>query len=146
MITEYKINWAVPGNIGYFISTNETGNSKGRYKYANFSNQVGDDTKNVESNINELKTLHGLNNIKKGNMSTLNSPEEVHLAEKLLEINEWADMVRFARTGGEANAIAIRIARAASSKSKVAICGYHGSAEFLNINIPLSMCKSTLAG
>ena len=35
-------------------------------------------------------------------------------------------MVRFARTGGEANAIAVRIARAASGKDKVAICGYHG--------------------
>ena len=35
-------------------------------------------------------------------------------------------MVRFARTGGEANAIAIRIARAASGKDNVAICGYHG--------------------
>ena len=30
------------------------------------------------------------------------------------------------RSGGEANAIAIRIARAASGKDKVAICGYHG--------------------
>ena len=67
-----------------------------------------------------------ITNIKKGNMSTLNNPEEVQLAEKLLEMNEWADMVRLARTGGEANAIAIRIARAASAKSKVAICGYHG--------------------
>ena len=35
-------------------------------------------------------------------------------------------MVRFARSGGEANSIAIRIARAASGKDKVAICGYHG--------------------
>ena len=35
-------------------------------------------------------------------------------------------MVRFARSGGEANAIAIRIARAASGRDKVAICGYHG--------------------
>ncbi len=61
-----------------------------------------------------------------GNMSTLNCPEEVWLAEKLIEINPWADMVRFARTGGEANAIAIRIARAATGKDKVAICGYHG--------------------
>ncbi len=59
-------------------------------------------------------------------MSTLNCSEEVHLAERLLDINRWADMVRLARTGGEANAIAIRIARAATSKSKVAICGYHG--------------------
>ncbi len=64
--------------------------------------------------------------VRKGNMSSLNCPEEVYLAEKLIEINPWADMVRFARTGGEANSIAIRIARAASGKDKVAICGYHG--------------------
>jgi len=64
--------------------------------------------------------------VKKGNLSTLSCPEEVYLAEKLIEINPWADMVRFARTGGEANAVAIRIARAASAKDKVAICGYHG--------------------
>lgn len=61
-----------------------------------------------------------------GNMSTLNCPEEVYLAEKLVEIHPWADMVRFARSGGEANAIAIRIARAASGRDKVAFCGYHG--------------------
>jgi len=64
--------------------------------------------------------------IDKGNMSTLNCPEEVYLAEKLIALHSWADMVRFARSGGEANAIAIRIARAASGKDKVAICGYHG--------------------
>ena len=64
--------------------------------------------------------------IDSGNMSTLNCPEEVYLAEKLVEMHPWADMVRFARSGGEANAIAVRIARAASGKSKVAICGYHG--------------------
>lgn len=64
--------------------------------------------------------------VKKGNMSTLSCPEEVYLAEKLVEMNPWADMVRFARSGGEANSIAIRIARAASGKDKVAICGYHG--------------------
>ena len=64
--------------------------------------------------------------VRDGNMSTFNCPEEVMLAEKLVELNPWADMVRFARSGGEANAIAIRIARAASGKDKVAICGYHG--------------------
>jgi glutamate-1-semialdehyde 2,1-aminomutase len=64
--------------------------------------------------------------IDRGNMSTLNCPEEVYLAEKLIELHPWADMVRFARTGGEANSIAIRIARAATGKDKVAICGYHG--------------------
>ena len=61
-----------------------------------------------------------------GNMSTLNCPEEVYLAEKLIEMHPWADMVRLARSGGEANAIAIRIARAAAGKAQVAICGYHG--------------------
>ncbi|MCC6139063.1 MAG: aminotransferase class III-fold pyridoxal phosphate-dependent enzyme [Nitrospira sp.] len=61
-----------------------------------------------------------------GNMSTFNCPEEVYLAEKLVELHPWADMVRLARTGGEANAVAIRIARAASGRDKVAICGYHG--------------------
>jgi len=64
--------------------------------------------------------------VKKGNMSTLNCPEEVYLAEKLVEMHPWADMVRLARSGGEANAVAIRIARAASQKDNVAICGYHG--------------------
>ena len=67
-----------------------------------------------------------LETVRKGNMSTLSCPEEVYLAEKLIEMNPWADMVRFARSGGEANSIAIRIARAASGKDKVAICGYHG--------------------
>jgi glutamate-1-semialdehyde 2,1-aminomutase len=64
--------------------------------------------------------------VKAGNMSTFNCPEEVYLAEKLVELHPWADMVRFARSGGEANAIAIRIARAASGRDKVAVCGYHG--------------------
>ena len=64
--------------------------------------------------------------IENGNMSSLNCPEEVYLAEKLIELHPWAQMVRFARTGGEANAIAIRIARAASGKDNVAFCGYHG--------------------
>jgi len=64
--------------------------------------------------------------VRAGNMSTLNCPEEVYLAEKLIQLHPWADMVRLARSGGEANAMAIRIARAASGKDKVAICGYHG--------------------
>ena len=67
-----------------------------------------------------------LRTVQAGNMSSLNCPEEVYLAEKLIELHPWANMARFARSGGEANAIAIRIARAASGKDNVAICGYHG--------------------
>ncbi|MDA8226235.1 MAG: aminotransferase class III-fold pyridoxal phosphate-dependent enzyme [Desulfitobacterium hafniense] len=61
-----------------------------------------------------------------GSMSSLNSYEEVELAEKLINLHPWADMARFARTGGEACAIAVRIARAATGRSKIAFCGYHG--------------------
>ena len=61
-----------------------------------------------------------------GSMSTLNSPEEVELAELLCELHPWADMVRFARSGGEAMAIAVRIARASSGRDRIAFCGYHG--------------------
>ena len=75
---------------------------------------------------NDVVDAAVMETVKNGNMSTLSCPEEVYLAEKLVELNPWADMVRFARTGGEANSIAIRIARAASGKDKVAICGYHG--------------------
>ena len=75
---------------------------------------------------NDIVDSSVLDVVKSGNLSTLNCPEEVYLSEKLIEMNPWADMVRLARTGGEANSIAIRIARAASGKDNVAICGYHG--------------------
>ncbi|MCO6455810.1 MAG: aminotransferase class III-fold pyridoxal phosphate-dependent enzyme [Pirellulaceae bacterium] len=61
-----------------------------------------------------------------GSMSTQQTHDEVRLAELLLEIHPWAARARFARTGGEAAAMAVRIARAATGREKVAICGYHG--------------------
>ncbi len=64
--------------------------------------------------------------IDQGSMATLNSYEEVELAKKLISLHPWAQMVRFSRSGGEACAIAVRIARAASRKDIVAFCGYHG--------------------
>ena len=67
-----------------------------------------------------------INSIKRGNMTTLNCPEEVYLTKKLISLHPWAGMAKYARSGGEANALAIRIARAASKKDGVAICGYHG--------------------
>lgn len=64
--------------------------------------------------------------VDEGVMSTLNSPQEVALAERLTSLHPWSEMARFARSGGEANAIAVRIARAFTGKDKIAICGYHG--------------------
>jgi len=61
-----------------------------------------------------------------GVASTLNTPEEVDLAKLLCDIHPWADMTRFARSGGEAVSMAIRIARAYTNREKIAFCGYHG--------------------
>ena len=99
--------WDLDGNKFYDCSTMSVG-----------TNSLGYNNKEVDRSVRKV--------LKLGNMSTLNCPEEVFLAEKLVQINPWSEMVRFARTGGEANAIAIRIARAASGKDNVAICGYHG--------------------
>lgn len=93
-------------------------------KYFDFSmmgvgtNILGYSRKEVDDAVRKV--------IDKGNMSTLNSKEEILLAEKLIELHPWAGKVRFTRTGGEAAAIAVRIARAATGKDQVAICGYHG--------------------
>jgi len=64
--------------------------------------------------------------VSNGNLTTLNPPEDIELAKILIDLHPWANMVRYARTGGEINAIAVRIARAYSKKSHVAVCGYHG--------------------
>lgn len=71
-----------------------------------------------------------------GSMCTLNAPEEVWLADRLCAIHPWAEKARFARTGGEAVAIAVRVARAATKRSLVAFCGYHGWCDwYLSANL-----------
>lgn len=64
--------------------------------------------------------------IRAGSMCTQSSPEEVELADLLCELHPWAEMVRYGRGGGEGMAIAVRAARAATGRDKVAFCGYHG--------------------
>ncbi|MCF7788208.1 MAG: aminotransferase class III-fold pyridoxal phosphate-dependent enzyme [Prosthecobacter sp.] len=61
-----------------------------------------------------------------GSYATLASPDEVKLADVLLGLHPWAGKVRYARGGGEALGLAVRIARAATGKSGIAFCGYHG--------------------
>ncbi len=61
-----------------------------------------------------------------GSYATLASPDEVKLADELLDLHPWAGKVRYARGGGEALGLAVRIARAATGKSGIAFCGYHG--------------------
>lgn len=74
--------------------------------------------------------------VENGSMCTLNAPEEVELAELLLELHPWAESVRYAKTGGEALAIAVRIARSYSRKDIVLFCGYHGWSDwYLSANL-----------
>jgi glutamate-1-semialdehyde 2,1-aminomutase len=67
-----------------------------------------------------------LDRVRSGSMCTLNNPEEVELAQLLVELHPWAENVRYARSGGEAMAIAVRIARARTRRDLIAFCGYHG--------------------
>ena len=84
---------------------------------------IGSNTLGYANSEIDNAVIKAINN---SNMSTLNCPEEVELCEKLLGLHPWADMARLARTGGEASAMCVRIARAATGKEKIAFCGYHG--------------------
>lgn len=99
--------WDVDGNHYYDMTTNGIG-----------SCLLGFADPDVTKAVTER--------IENGSMSSLNPPEEVELADKLCEIHPWASKVRFARTGGEICAVAVRIARATTKRDLVAICGYHG--------------------
>lgn len=84
-----------------------------------------------------------------GGMCTLNAPEEVYLAQKLLDLHPWAGGVRYAKAGGEAMALAIRIARAYSRKDVVLFCGYHGWHDWYlsaNISDPNALNQHHIAG
>lgn len=82
------------------------------------ANVLGFADKDVEKAVIEV--------VKNGNSCSLNCAEEVELADLLCDIHPWAQMARYARTGGESMAMAVRIARAFTGKEKTAFCGYHG--------------------
>ena len=64
--------------------------------------------------------------IDKGVLGSINNRLEIELAETIVEMVPCAEMVKFCKSGGEADAIAVRIARAYTGKEKVLFCGYHG--------------------
>lgn len=67
-----------------------------------------------------------VNALRSGVNSSLNCPEEVELAEALIELHPWFGMVRYARSGGEAMGLSVRIARAHTRRDVVMFSGYHG--------------------
>ncbi len=99
------------------------------------------------SNIKINKSISEV--IRKGNMTTLNCPEEVYLAKKIIKHHPWASMAKFTRGGGEANAVAIRIARSNTKKKNVAFCGYHGWHDWYlsaNINSKKNLDQHLMSG
>jgi glutamate-1-semialdehyde 2,1-aminomutase len=82
------------------------------------TNVLGYCNKNIDNYVKKA--------IDKGVMSSLNCKEEILFAEEILKANKWAGMVKFARGGGEANSIAVRIARCNTKNTNIAFCGYHG--------------------
>ncbi len=98
---------------------------------------------------NERINKSVLENINKGNMTTLNCPEEVLLAKQIIKHHRWASMAKFTRGGGEANALAIRIARSNTKNKNVAFCGYHGWHDWYlsaNINSKKNLDQHLMSG
>jgi glutamate-1-semialdehyde 2,1-aminomutase len=64
--------------------------------------------------------------IDKGTITSLNHELELELAEELIATIPCAEMVRYAKGGGEACTIAVRIARGVTGRDKILFSGYHG--------------------
>ena len=99
------------------------------------------------SNVNVEKSV--IKNIKKGNLTTLNCPEEVSLSKEIIKHHPWASMAKFTRGGGEANALAVRIARTCTKKKNIAFCGYHGWHDWYlsaNINSKKNLDQHLMSG
>jgi glutamate-1-semialdehyde 2,1-aminomutase len=64
--------------------------------------------------------------IDRGSIYTVSNPLEITLAEELIDTIPSAEMVRYTKGGGEACAVAVRIARGTTGRDKILFCGYHG--------------------
>lgn len=76
----------------------------------------------ADSQVNKV----AIKKIKDSNCSTLISEDEKELADELVSMHPWSSKTIFARTGAEANAVALRVARLNTDNKAVAVCGYHG--------------------
>jgi glutamate-1-semialdehyde 2,1-aminomutase len=64
--------------------------------------------------------------LRSGVTFSLPHPIETEVAERIVEAVPCAELVRFGKNGSDATAGAVRIARAATGRDRVAVCGYHG--------------------
>jgi glutamate-1-semialdehyde aminotransferase len=76
--------------------------------------------------------------LERGSIFSLPHPLEVEVAERLGQVIPCAEMARFLKTGSEADAAAVRVARAATGKDTVLVCGYHGWHDQFAVTTPRS--------
>lgn len=62
----------------------------------------------------------------RGIVFSLASELEIELAERLVKMIPCAEMVRFGKNGSDATTGCVRVARAATKRERLIICGYHG--------------------
>ncbi len=65
-------------------------------------------------------------NLTKGLIHSLPTPVEVRTAETLTQMIPGAEMVRFFKTGADANSAAVRLARFITGKEQIVTVGYNG--------------------
>ena len=74
--------------------------------------------------------------IKSGSLYTLMHPLEIEVAELLSEVIPCAERVRFGKNGSDVTMAAVRVARAATGRQKIAYCGYHGWQDWFAVTTP----------
>lgn len=76
--------------------------------------------------------------IQDGTLYTLMHPLEVEVAELLTDVIPCAERVRFGKNGSDVTMAAVRVARAATGREKIAYCGYHGWQDWFAVTTPLN--------
>ena len=125
MLLSKRVDQFIPGKWPNFFNSAHGCKIKNKRKtYLDFSlmgvgtNILGYSNKKINNKVKKV--------LDKSNVSTINSDYHLRLSKKLIELNNWSSKCFFAKTGGEANSIALRISRCYNNRSKVAVCGYHG--------------------
>lgn len=82
--------------------------------------------------------------IKKGTLFSMASPIEAEAAEAILNTLGWADKIRFMKSGADACACCLRIARSHTGRDHFLTSGYHGYQDWFAMHWPNSGIPESL--
>ncbi len=103
-------------------------------KYIDFITGLGT---NLLGYANETINAAVIRALSDGNLYSLGCEQEIATAEKLKELFQFVDCFKFLKSGSEACAAAVRIARAATGRGWILSEGYHGWADdFVSLTSP----------